>query len=65
LVTWPPYISELDPHDIERIFWEPYHEGPGKPPRNPLGIFKAPMVKRQRRIPLDKELCRRMWNVPC
>jgi hypothetical protein len=58
-------LSKLDPHDIERIVWEPYHEeGPGRPPRNPLGVFKAPMFKRLRRILPDREICRRMWNGP-
>jgi hypothetical protein len=60
-----PILSELDPHDIERIVWEPYHEeGPGRPPSNLLGVFKALMVKRLRRIPLDRELYLRLWNDP-
>ena len=54
-------ISELDLHDIEKTVWEPYHEeGPGRPPRNPMGIFKALVVKRLRQIPSDRELYRRL-----
>jgi hypothetical protein len=35
-------LSRLDLDDIEEIVWEPHHKyGPGRPPRNPLGIFKA------------------------
>ena len=37
-------------------------EGPGRPPRSPLGIFKALVVKRLRRIPSDRELYRRLWD---
>ena len=58
-------LSELDLHDIEKIVWEPYHEeGPGRPPRNPMGIFKALMVKRLWRMPSDRELYRRLWDDP-
>ena len=56
-------LSELDLHDIEKTVWEPYHEkGPGRPPRNPMGIFKALMVKRLWRMPSDRELYRRLWD---
>ena len=51
--------------DIEEVVWEAYHRhGPGRPPRNPLGIFKALMVKRLRQIPSDRELYRRLWDDP-
>lgn len=58
-------LSELDLHDIEKIVREPYHgEGPGRPPRNPMGIFQALVVKRLRQIPSDRELYRRLWDDP-
>ena len=39
-------LSQLDLHDIEETISEPYHTaGPGRPPRSPLGIFKALIVK--------------------
>ena len=58
-------LSELDLHDIENIVWKPYHgEGPGRSPRNPMGIFKALVVKRLRQIPSDRELHRRLWDDP-
>jgi len=48
-------LSELDLDDIEEVVWEPYHrEWPGRPPRNPVGIFKALVVKRLRQIPSDR-----------
>ena len=56
-------LSALDLHDIENTVWEPYHRGgAGRPPRNPLGIFKALVVKRLRQIPSDRELYRRLWD---
>jgi len=56
-------LSKINLHDIEETVWEPYHrEGPGSPPRNPMGIFKTLVVKRLRHIPSDRELYRRLWN---
>jgi len=58
-------LSNLDLDDIEEVVWEPYHrEGPGRPPRSPLGIFKALVVKRLRRTPSDRALYRRLWDDP-
>jgi len=58
-------LSKLDLDDIEEVVWEPYHkDGPGRSPRNPVGIFKALIVKRLRQIPSDRELYRRLWNDP-
>ena len=56
-------LSKLDLHDIEETLSQPYHTaGPGRPPRSPLGIFKALTVKQLRTIPSDRELYRRLWN---
>jgi len=56
-------LSNLDLDDIEEVVWEFYHrEGPGRPPRSPLGIFKALVVKRLRQTPSDRELYRRLWD---
>ena len=58
-------LSKLNLDDIEKTIQEAYHqEGPGRPPRSPLGIFKALMTKRLRQIPSDRELYRRLWNDP-
>jgi hypothetical protein len=39
-------LSMLDLDDIEKTVSQPYHDAePGKPPRNPLGIFKVLMIK--------------------
>jgi transposase len=56
-------LSKLNLHDIEQTISQSYHqEGPGRPPRKPLGIFKALIVKQLRNIPSDRELYRRLWN---
>jgi transposase len=58
-------LSKLNLDDIEKTIQEAYHqEGPGRPPRSPLGIFKALLAKRLRQIPSDRELYRRLWNDP-
>jgi hypothetical protein len=56
-------LSMLNLKDIEQTISQPYHKtGPGRPPRNPLGIFKALIVKQLRRTPGDRKLYRRLWN---
>ena len=58
-------LSKLNLDDIEKTLQEAYHQkGPGRPPRSPLGIFKALLTKRLRQIPSDRELYRRLWNDP-
>ncbi len=45
-------LSKLNLDNIEKNIHEAYHQkGPGRPPRNPLGIFKALLTKRLRQIP--------------
>ena len=47
--------------DLEGFVCEPYrHDVAGKPPRNPLGILKALIVKRFRNIPSDRAPYRRL-----
>lgn len=56
-------LSKLNLDDIEKTISQPYHNaGLGRPPRSPMGIFKALMVKQLRRIPSDREFYRRLWN---
>jgi transposase len=57
-------LSELNLDDIEKVVKEAYHKesSPGRPPRKPLGIFKALIVKRLQQIPSERELCRRLWK---
>jgi len=57
-------LSELNLDDIEKVVKEAYHKenSPGRPPRKPMGIFKALIVKRLQQIPSERELCRRLWK---
>jgi transposase len=57
-------LSKLNLDDIEKVVKETYHkeDSPGRPPRKPLGIFKALIVKRLQQIPSERELCRRLWK---
>ncbi len=55
-------MRSLNLDDLEEVVSEAYHqEGAGRPPRKPLGIFKALIVKRVKQIPSDRELYRRLW----
>jgi transposase len=56
-------LRSLNLDDIEESLSEAYHqEGAGRPPRKPLGIFKALVVKQIKQIPSDRELYRRLWD---
>lgn len=49
--------SKLDLDGIEEVVGEQYDkDGAGRPPRNPVGIFKALIIKRLRQVPSDREL---------
>jgi transposase len=48
---------------IDRLVSECFHQsGPGRPPRKPLGVFKALTVKRLLHIDSLRELERRLWS---
>jgi transposase len=57
-------LSKLNLDDIEKVVKGAYHkeDDPGRPPRKPMGIFKALIVKRLQQVPSERELCRRMWK---
>ena len=56
-------LRTLKLDNIEDTLSEAYHqEGAGRPPRKPIGIFKALVIKRVKQIPSDRELYRRLWN---
>ena len=59
-------FGKIDLSFIKRILHEPYHpeDSPGRPQRNPVGIFKAHLVKRLKHIPSDRMLVRQMWRDP-
>jgi transposase len=56
-------LRDLNLSDIENTLSEAYHQnGAGRPPRKPVGIFKALVIKRVKQIPSDRELYRRLWT---
>ncbi len=57
-------MSKLKLDDVERIVRGAYHRdgSVGRPPRKPIGVFKALIIKRVQQIPSDRELCRRLWR---
>jgi hypothetical protein len=56
-------LRSLNLDNIEKTLSGAYHqEDAGRPPRKPIGIFKALVIKRVRQIPSDRELYRRLWN---
>ena len=55
-------LRSLNLDNIEEVVSEAYHQkGAGRPPRKPIGIFKALLMKRVKQIPSDRELYRRLW----
>jgi len=56
-------LRSLNLDNIEEALTEAYHKtGAGRPPRKPIGIFKALIAKRVKQIPSDRELYRRLWT---
>jgi transposase len=56
-------LRSLNLDNIEEVVSEAYHkQGAGRPPRKPIGIFKALIMKRVKQIPSDRELYRRLNN---
>jgi len=59
-------FCKIDLTFARKVLNEPYHPvgSPGRPSRNPIGIFKAHLVKRLKHIPSDRMLVRQMWKDP-
>ena len=59
-------LAGLNFDDVEEVVLGAYHPNGsvGRPPRKPLGIFKALIVKRLQQVASDRELCRRLWSDP-
>ncbi|MGD0645262.1 MAG: hypothetical protein ABSA75_10190 [Candidatus Bathyarchaeia archaeon] len=51
-------LSKLNLDDIEKVVKKAYHkeDGLGRPPRKPMGIFKALIVKVLQQIPSELSL---------
>ena len=64
--TLETLFGRVDLSFAEKVLREPFHAigSRGRPPRNPLGLFKAHLLRRLRRIPSDRMLVRQMWKDP-
>jgi len=59
-------FCKVDLSFAQNVLNEPYHPlgSRGRPPRSPLGLFKAHLLRRLRHIPSDRMLVRQMWKDP-
>jgi transposase len=64
--TLETLFSRVDLSFAQKVLNEPFHpkDSPGRPPRKPLGVFKAHLLRRLRHIPSDRMLVRQMWKDP-
>jgi IS5 family transposase len=64
--TLETLFGKVDLSFAEKVLNESYHskDSPGRPPRSPLGIFKAQLLRRLRHIPSDRMLVRQLWKDP-
>src|SRR4030065_1289007 len=64
--TLETLLSRVDLSFAEKVLKEPFHAigSRGRPPRKPLGLFKAHLLRRLRHIPSDRMLVRQMWKDP-
>jgi len=64
--TLETLFGKVDLSFAETMLNESYHAvgSPGRPPRSPLGVFKAHLLRRLRHIPSDRMLVRQMWKDP-
>jgi len=64
--TLETLFGKVDLSFAEKVLNEAYHskDSPGRPPRKPLGIFKAHLLRRLRHVPSDRMLVRQLWKDP-
>jgi transposase len=64
--TLETLFGKVDLSFAETVLDESYHaEGSvGRPPRRPLGVFKAHLLRRLRHVPSDRMLVRQLWKDP-
>jgi len=64
--TLETLFGKVDLSFAQRVLKEVYppETSPGRPPRNPIGIFKAHLLRRLRNIPSDRMLVRQLWKDP-
>ena len=64
--TLETLFSKVDLSFAEKVLNEAYHpkDSPGRPPRKPLGVFKAHLLRKLRHVPSDRMLVRQLWKDP-
>jgi transposase len=64
--TLETLFGKVDLSFAEKVLNEAYHVigSPGRPPRKPLGVFKAHLLRRLRHVPSDRMLVRQLWKDP-
>jgi IS5 family transposase len=63
--TLESLLQNSDLGFVNKLLMGAFHqEGPGRTPRNPLGVFKAHLAKRYLGLRGIRELERRLWNDP-
>jgi hypothetical protein len=64
--TLETLFGKVDLSFAEKVVNESYHakDSVGRPPRRPLGVFKAHLLRRLRHVPSDRMLVRQMWKDP-
>jgi hypothetical protein len=64
--TLETLFGKVDLSFAETVLNESYHakDSVGRPPRKPLGLFKAHLLRRLRHVPSDRMLVRQLWKDP-
>jgi hypothetical protein len=64
--TLETLFGKVDLSFAEKVLNEAYHpkDSAGRPPRKPLGVFKAHLLRRLRHVPSDRMLVRQLWKDP-
>ncbi len=64
--TLETLFGKVDTSFAEKVLNEAYHpkDSAGRPPRKPLGVFKAHLLRRVRHVPSDRMLVRQLWKDP-
>jgi IS5 family transposase len=64
--TLETLFRKVDLSFADKVLNEAFHpkDSAGRPPRSPIGVFKAHLLRRLRRIPSDRMLVRQLWKDP-
>jgi transposase len=64
--TLETLFRKVDLSFAGKVLKEIFHpeDSPGRPPRKPIGVFKAHLLRRLRHIPSDRMLVRQLWKDP-